>query len=193
LFSFVAQHIVNLVFESLSREIRSVGNFEKVSTLSMMMATTISLVLGFFVYMTFWEDTTSAMFQLYPSSAAVDTSRILLCMSMLLTYPFPFLTVRELIILAISLRTRDDGQLEQAGPLDLRTESYEAGWLLPVPGHGRQLVFKYHVALTVSLWSITLYLALAAASLGDVLNLVGCTTGTGTQEALPSMMMCVIS
>lgn len=191
----MAQHTVNLVFESLSKEIRDVGNFKKVSTLSMMMTTAISLVLGFFVYMTFWEDTTSSMFQLYPSSAAVDTSRILLCMSMLLTYPFPFLTVRELIILAISLRTRDDGQLEQSGPLDPlipRKESYEAGWLLP--GHnGRQLVFKYHVALTVSLWSVTLYLALAASSLGDVLNLVGCTTGTGTQEALPSMKMYVIS
>jgi amino acid permease len=190
----VAQHTVNLVFEALSREIRSVGNFKKVSTLSMMMATTMSLVLGFFVYMTFWEDTTSAMFQLYPSSAAVDTSRILLCMSMLLTYPFPFLTVRELIILAVSLRTLDNGQIEEAGsfdPLIPRKESYETGWLLP--GQERQLVFKYHVALTVSLWSATLYLALSASSLGDVLNLVGCTTGTGTQDALPSIKMHIIS
>ena len=188
----MAQHTANLVFESLSREIRSVGNFEKVSTLSIMMATTISLVLGFFVYMTFWEDTTSAMFQLYPSSAAVDTCRILLCMSMLLTYPFPFLTVRELIILAISLRTSKNGQLEEAGSLDplvQRKESYEAGWFLP--GRERQLVLKYHVALTVSLWSATLYLALAASSLGDVLNLVGCTTGTGKQEALLSMKIYV--
>lgn len=160
----------------------------------MMMTVTISLLLGFFVYMTFWEDTTSNLFQLYPSSIAVDTCRILLCVSMLLTYPFPFLTVREMIILAISLRTSDDGQLKQAGSLDPlvpKKESDQAGWLLP--GHGTQLVFKYHVALTVSLWSVTLYLALAASSLGDVLNLVGCTTGTGTQEPLPFMKMCFIS
>jgi hypothetical protein len=51
-------------------------------------------------------------------------------------------------------------------------------WLQP--GEERQLKRNHHIALTVLLWSITLFLALEASSLGDVLNLTGCACGTGT-------------
>jgi hypothetical protein len=100
---------------------------------------------------------------------------------MLLTYPFPFLTVRELIILLIF---EGDGDKSTTVTTDLtaplnRQQSPDQThpWLLP--GEERQLKRKHHVALTVSLWVVTLFLALKASSLGAVLNLTGCATGTG--------------
>ena len=181
-FTFVAQHAIHLVFQSLRPESRNMENFEKTTTLATILATTISFGMGIFVYMTFWEETSSAMFYLYPPSGAVDMCRILLCTSMLLTYPFPFLTVRELIVLLVfSKPTRSDDSNQSSTmeePL-FRKQFADAreSWLLP--GEERQLKRNYHITLTVMIWSLTMFLALEASSLGDVLNLTGCATGTG--------------
>lgn len=56
-----------------------------------------------------------------------------------------------------------------------------------LPGEDRQLKLKYHVLLTLLLWGVTVILALYAPSLGDVLNLVGCATGTIIAFILPAM------
>jgi amino acid permease len=180
-FTFVAQHAVHLVFQSLRPSCRNMENFEKASSLAAILSTLLSLTMGLFVYMTFWEATSSDMFNLYPSLRAVDICRLLLCLSMLLTYPFPFLTVRELIIL---LFCTSDGERAAPEPTDttepLIGNSFSDSrnsWLLP--GEERQLKRNYHVALTVLIWSSTLFLAIKASSLGAVLNLTGCATGTG--------------
>ena len=171
------------------------------------MAVIISLALGLFVYMTFWQNATSSMFELYPSGLrAVDTCRLLLCISMLLTYPFPFFTVRELIIMTIvdyytskmTISTTKDDDEEEVEPLQKdchiftpqleeinyrqeRTIMSKLSWLLlPGDAMNSQLILKYHVALTTTLFFTTLTLAIVARSLGDVLNLTGCATGTGT-------------
>ena len=59
-------------------------------------------------------------------------------------------------------------------------------WLLP--GDDRQLQLPGHIALTVKLWVIVTLLAIAAPSLGDVLNLVGCATGTVIAFLLPALL-----
>lgn len=62
-FTFVSQHVVNLVFGSLKPELRTVSNWKTVSSLALLAATTVSLLIGCFVYMTFWEATESDIFQ----------------------------------------------------------------------------------------------------------------------------------
>jgi len=62
----------------------------------------------------------------------------------------------------------------------------EPSFLL-LPGEDRQLRRPYHVVITLSLWGVTVLLAVFAPSLGDVLNLVGCATGTIIAFILPAL------
>jgi hypothetical protein len=134
--------------------------------------------MGFTVYVTFWEAADSNMFGLYPPSPAVDTARILLCIEIVLTYPPAFFSCRDLIIgfLPHGTRQHADGQVTEKDVL-LGQHVDTRWWLLP--GDERQLIRPFHAVLTIVLWATTVCLALAAPSLGDVLNLVGCATGTG--------------
>ena len=58
-------------------------------------------------------------------------------------------------------------------------------WLLPDDQH--QLKLVGHVGLTLKLWIVATSLAIAAPSLGHVLNLVGCATGTIIAFLLPAL------
>lgn len=191
-FAFAAQNVIHLVYQSLKRSQQK--NFSKTTTLGTILSTMISLSIGFFVYMTFWEATTSDIFYLYPNSRAVDMCRMLLCISMLLTYPFPFLTVRELLVLLYvggandlqGVHGGDRQSIDGTQPLVGNTFHDESdSWLLP--GSDRQLKQKYHIILTFLLWLFTLILALGASSLGTVLNLTGCATGTIISYILPAL------
>jgi hypothetical protein len=51
---------------------------------------------------TFWEKTDSNMFKLYQPSKSLDMARILLSIGTLLTYPLPFFSLRELLVMSIS-------------------------------------------------------------------------------------------
>jgi sodium-coupled neutral amino acid transporter 11 len=178
-FAFVTQHMCHIVYHSLRPEDRNLDGWKKVSTLSVALAALLSLLMGFTVYMTFWEAADSNMFGLYPPSPAVDTARILLCIEIILTYPPAFFSCRDLIISFLPQGTRQrahDQVTEKDGLLGRHLET--RWWLLP--GDERQLIRPLHVVLTTALWASTVCLALAAPSLGDVLNLVGCAAGTGT-------------
>ena len=99
-FTFVSQHTVHLAYESLDRSVRTVSNWKKVSLFSILISTTVSLSVGVFVYMSFWQDTESDIFQIYPPDLiSIDIARLLLCITMLLTFPLPFFTTREMIVL----------------------------------------------------------------------------------------------
>ena len=56
-----------------------------------------------------------------------------------------------------------------------------------MPGESNQLKLPYHVSLTVGLWKLVVSLAISAPSLGDVLDLVGCATGTLIAFVLPGL------
>ena len=101
MFTFVSQHTVNLTFESLQPGIRTVETWKKVSSWSITVASIISLTVGLVVYMTFWESTKSDLFEMYPPMRIVDLAKILLCLTMLLTFPLPFFSCRELIIVSL--------------------------------------------------------------------------------------------
>lgn len=224
-FTFVSQHTVHLTYESLDEKVRNVKSWKTVSLYSIMISTAVSLSVGLFVYMTFWEKTESDIFEMYPPMPAIDVAKLLLCVTMLLTFPLPFFTCREMIILVMncfaqnvatlhlhtpvspsesdddlrlelqkSLLTEEFGpdleDISNTEPIDTElptdaTEIVQRSWMKP--GEERQLTCPYHILLTVLLWGVTTALAIVAPSLGDVLDLVGCATGTVIAFVLPAL------
>ncbi len=225
-FTFVSQHTVHLVFGSLKPGLRTVPNWKIVSSWSLFSATVVSLSVGIFVYMTFWQDTKSDIFDIYPQGRIVDTAKLLLCVTMVLTFPLPFFTCRELLIITlvhplcgvergagslsssevigndlqeplIATSTTDDEASNESNTSDVASSATglsrrisgratSKNWLMP--GDDLQLRLVGHVALTIKLWVIVTGLAIAAPSLGDVLNLVGCATGTIIAFLLPALL-----
>jgi hypothetical protein len=66
---------------------------------------------------------------------------------------------------------------------DETQEEHLPSWLVA----DRQLKLPQHIVVTVTLWAITTTLAIVAPNLGDVLNLVGCATGTVIAFILPAL------
>ena len=180
----------------------------------------VSLAVGVFVYMTFWGSTQSDIFQIYPHIPLIDLAKLLLCIAMLVTFPLPFFTCRELLIVLWTTtwsatdpeeeereeeeedseheicETLNQLELEESSDIhDLEApllqqleEASRASYTRPAPcctrfllagqGNEKQLQLPFHVMLTLILWCLATLLAITAPSLGDVLDLVGCATGT---------------
>lgn len=115
---------------------------------------------------------------------------------MLLTFPLPFFTSREILILSF-LKSPDDnrfGSGDAEAPLialERNGEDSDTFWNLSsyvlLPGEGNQLRLPYHIACTVGLWMLVVTLAISAPSLGDVLDLVGCATGAMIAFVMPGL------
>lgn len=114
---------------------------------------------------------------------------------MLLTFPLPFFTSREILIIsflkdgAMGFRSAETNRplfvLERDADAADQLEAKESEFLLP--DQGNQLRLLYHVLLTVALWMLVVSLAITAPSLGDVLDLVGCASGTLIAFVLPGL------
>jgi amino acid permease len=202
-FSFVSQHTVHLSFESLKPELKTLDSWKSISSWSMGIASFVSLNVGIIVYMTFWDRTGSDLFLLYPALPIIDVAKLLLCITMVLTFPFPFFTCRDMIIVAAVYLVsgsengndlqHDERLMEEPLLLSSQDEPNEASetsspeqlpsWLLS----SRQLIASLHVFVSVLIWGITITLAFVAPNLGDVLNLVGCATGTVLAFILPAL------
>eukprot|EP00527_Entomoneis_sp_CCMP2396_P008303 CAMPEP_0198141794 /NCGR_PEP_ID=MMETSP1443-20131203/4727_1 /TAXON_ID=186043 /ORGANISM="Entomoneis sp., Strain CCMP2396" /LENGTH=647 /DNA_ID=CAMNT_0043804637 /DNA_START=317 /DNA_END=2260 /DNA_ORIENTATION=+ len=306
-FTFVSQHTVHLAFDSLKPSLRkttvssgnmdisiAMSNWKKVSFWSVTISATFSLTIGLGVYMSFGQDAKSDIFEIYPQIPLIDVAKLLLSITMVLTFPMPFFTCRELLVVNIFpyrktqqeqqeeneqqrmmmhsssslnnnnndhdhdgdddgnhnknnnasdkllaqgvvllsteynnsnlLMTMNDNDLEEPllqtnSPSDyncgqdnddnndrsnnnarqkdndeaatdadeepdlsrLQSTAAAAGaalnWCL-LPGDPKQLKLPIHVIITIKLWLIVVVLAISAPSLGDVLDLVGCATGT---------------
>jgi len=186
--TFMAHHTVHMVYHSLRPEHRNLQEWGKVSTLSILLSASITLSLGLFIYMTYWKDASSNIFQLYPPSVALDLARLSLCITMLCTFPMAFFSCRELIIIALPQPKHPEETEFERGTERLLPEvsKRDPRWWL-MPGEELQLIHSYHILLTVGLLGVTVILALAAPSLGDVLDLVGCVTGTTICFILPGL------
>jgi len=210
-FAFVSQHTVHLAFASLKPSLQTLRHWKRVSSYSLVISCAVSMAVGGFVYASFWQATKSDIFEIYPAIPVINIAKLLLCITMLLTFPLPFFTCRELLIITFfpaSVEPSDDieehiSSLEE--PL-LNEEEEEENDIVSfarslirgdnasvdalsrqalvvvnsclLPGNDRQLKLLYHVGLTIKLWVIVTGLAIAAPSLGDVLDLVGCAAGT---------------
>jgi amino acid permease len=101
-FTFVCQHTVNLAYESLPQSIQTPQTWRKVSTYSLVLATEASLAIGIFSYLTFGTQTPADVLIGYPSDLTLaNIARLLLCLTMILTFPLPFLTCREMMVLIL--------------------------------------------------------------------------------------------
>lgn len=101
-FTFVSHHNVHMAYDSIDPSVRSLESWKTVSSASIGIASIVSLSIGMFTYMTFWQHTLSDIFQVYPSCALIDAARILLSVTMVLSFPMPFFTCREMIIVALT-------------------------------------------------------------------------------------------
>lgn len=187
-FTFVAQHTINLTYNSLRDDVRNMTSWRVVSSISLTISTVLSLGASVFLYMTFWEKTTSDMFSLYPPLASIDVAKLLLCVMMMFTYPLPLFSCRELIV--VSIPTHKGAEVEHLaveGTISPSTveNGRKAWWLLP--NNDTQMILPFHVLITMTLWFVTTELAIRASSLGDVLNLVGCIAGTMIGYVLPAL------
>jgi amino acid permease len=184
--------------------VKSLENWKMVSTVAISIATVVSLTVGVTVYCTFWQHAGSDLFEMYPPLRSIDFCKMLLCLTMLLTFPLPFFTCRELIIVSLTQIGRsecetalddelhvslqepflNDGHAEE-GALERSNEGISSRIL--VEDQEKQLLLPYHLGVTILLWSITTLLAILAPSLGDVLDLVGCAAGTMIAFVLPGL------
>jgi amino acid permease len=228
IFTFVSQHTVHLAFDSLKPELRTIDNFKKISSASISICAILSLSVGGLVYASFWQATKSDIFEIYPNLPVLDLAKLLLCITMLLTFPLPFFACRELIIItffpAHNSETPSVEDFTSALQEPLLEEGMEGGdddvqaftndgasfgdhleSLMDVsvalsahalnlmnscllPGEDRQLKLFYHMSLTIKLWFVVTGLAIAAPNLGDILNLVGCTSGTVIAFIFPACL-----
>ena len=101
-FTFIPHHTIDLTFDSLQPKYRNSKGWNVVSSFSLLIAVVISLTLGIFVYITFWEQTKSDVFSIYPPSVAVNAAKLFLCGNMLLTFALPFIACREMMITLMS-------------------------------------------------------------------------------------------
>lgn len=251
IFTFVCHHTVHLAFTSLRPDIRDLMHWKKVSLHSMASSCTISLTIGVFVYASFWERTESDVFEIYPNSTVLDMAKMLLCITMMLTFPLPFFSCRELLIAFCfsqgetigivdsttpvsdleapllprndalenddhSRREQEDEDGEVASPeegdreahgdtslassadgllrqesslslLDMSAISARARDTFLLEDDPKQLKLPYHLLVTGKLWIVATGLAIAAPNLGDVLDLVGCVSGTLIAFILPAL------
>jgi amino acid permease len=211
---FLQQHMVHMAYASLKPELRTLDNWKKVSSLSLSMASAVSLSVGLFAYMTFWQAQGSDIFEMYPNLSVISFARLLLCGTMLLTFPLPFFTCRELLILLSTEPCTGDNvaRIGAASPADalddencdLEVPLLSSSTIVDTTGTGlaesllpplprwliakNQLRTAYHVMVTFALWLATTCLAIVAPNLGDILAIVGCATGSAIAFVLPSLL-----
>lgn len=134
------------------------------------------------------------MFKCYPDVLATDLAKLLLSSTMLLTFPLPFFTCREILIIAFTkylVKNNSDALDEPLITLERQStngddeDDGESGILLP--GQGNQLRLPYHILWTLGLWMLVVSLAIAVPNLKDVLDLVGCASGTLIAFVLPGL------
>lgn len=204
-FTFTSGHMIHLVFFSL--KLQTLTEWKKISFLSIILSMALVLLIGLFPYMTFWEETNTDLFLLYPPTILVDGARLLLSLAMVLTYPMPFFSCRELLVEGLptplwwssttaAATTPTTGASdpivadERAELIRAADGRSEKGGCDTIPGrdnHGDSNEADSHVVMTVTLWAITVILALIAPSVNDVMDLVGCVAGTMISFILPGL------
>jgi len=197
-FAFVSQHTAHLTFSSIRPIDRTLPNFARVTSWSIGIATTLTLLVGSAVYVSFWKKAETDMFNCYPDIVATDLAKLFLSLTMLLTFPLPFFTSREILIVSFlkgGAASKVGVDVDAVEPL-IRLESADGEnnistvvepFDLLLPGEGNQLRLPYHISGTVGLWMLVVALAISAPSLGDVLDLVGCASGTLIAFVMPGL------
>ena len=182
IYGFVAQHTVNIVFRSLKTSNRNSRGWAGVSSISVTLAFIIFLSLGIFSYMTYWDATSSDLLHQYPDVPLVHLSQLCLSLAILFTYPMNLFSVRELVVAGLFSPSKEDN-IEQ--PKEF--ENLLNRKTLQDDENPIELSWTTHALLTLVLWFLSLVLAISPLSLGDVLNLIGCISGSLIAFILPAL------
>ena len=94
-FAFIPHHTIDVTYDTLRNP--SLQRWKIVSFWSLFSSLVISLLLGIFVYMTFWEETKSDFLNSYSPSLPIEAAKLFLCGNMILTFVLPFIACREMI------------------------------------------------------------------------------------------------
>ena len=124
-FAFVSQHTSHGVYRSLKD--RSLSKWKTVSSVSMIIAYTTTVLVASISYFTFWDQTSSDLFTIYPQGKVVDAAKILLSVTMLLTFPMPFFTCRELFLVYWDMLGEEGGEYVEVGGTEDNEEPLLAG------------------------------------------------------------------
>ena len=184
-FTFEATYAVHLAFNSLRPSIRDLRHWNQVASMSLLLSGVLSLSIGFTAYITFWADSSSNLFLLYPPVLSVNVARVLLATMMILTYPIPVLVCRELLVVMLPQPVSVDAKTTTTTTaLDEGSACANKFWWLLGE---KQFIGWLHVVTTLGLWSSSTALAILAPSLSAVLNLTGWASGTPLVFILPAL------
>ena len=198
---------------SLRPQHRNMRDWRKVTSISITLSYVVFLGLALFAYMTYWDDTTADLFLQYPVDVPiVSLARVFLSVSMLFTYPMPMFALREIVALCLFSSWKESqtdcvsagASLRRSGGCNSVDQSEEVE-VVPAtkePQSGdpdkedetrvsvksiENTTWLQHVLLTVVLWLMSMAPALTGASLGQVLNLIGCVCGSLIGFILPGI------
>ena len=174
-FFFVAHNCAHISYDTLREDIRDIKHWKQVTTIEVLLCIFLCICMGFSVYMTFWDNTTSIMLQLYPVTRAVNFVKVLVCIFSVFTIPMNFFAAREMVIMCFpSLPPIMD---------EFGNKRRAEWWLMG----DRQMIGPLHFGISLVKWFIITLLAILAPSLNDVLNVGGCICGTMIGFILPSL------
>ncbi|KAL7566861.1 hypothetical protein ACA910_021355 [Epithemia clementina (nom. ined.)] len=209
--SFATAHNIHILFRSLQPQHCNMRDWRRITTMSMTFSYFLFLGLALFAYMTYWDQTSSDLFLQYPQNIpVVSVARVLLSISMLFTYPMAMFALREIVTLCLDAmvkRPKKRRSIKGAGDCSVPTsamaplEGEEQDSLIITVANAPETLDRkgaadpattstsllQHVVVTVTLWAASMILAMNGASLGQVLNLIGCASGTLISFILPAI------
>ena len=196
--SFEAAQNIFTFYHSLQTHNRNLRDWGTVTSRSIGVSYLVFVALAVLAYLTYGTDTASDLLLQYPSNLPiVSIARIVLSLAMPLTYPMPMFAVRETLALllfksnqetAASPKMQQDKQQDDYDHPHKDEESHVSSTLYTrETTTSTSTTWLQHVSLTIVLFVVSIALALSGASLGQVLNLIGCVSGTMISFVLPAL------
>lgn len=199
-FAFVCHHQTFLALGSLQNP--TIRRFTVTINMAITGSLILSLLLGIFGYITFWETTKGDIFINYESFASVrsngimNTARLFVALNMLITYPSEMMVARNTIEGLIERRRRHLrwialqapvhdvqllAQLRQQEIADAALSADAWTW-----GKRPTRAVLEHVGITILLYGASLIIACTVKDLSKVLNFTGSITAVSLAFVLPA-------
>lgn len=199
-FAFVCHHQTFLAMGSLRNP--TARRFAVTVNLAITGSFMVSILMGVFGYMTFWDKTKGDIFLNYEafesvrSSGVMNTARLFVALNMLITYPSEMMVARNTLEALLERRRKHRrwlalkapvhdvvllAQLRQQEELDALASA--DAWRC---GQPPTRALAEHVGLTLGLYLLTLVIALTVKDLSRVLNITGSFTAVFLAFVLPA-------
>jgi len=155
-FAFVCQHSTFIVYKSLTKP--TAPRWNKVVNISLGTALILCLTMGVSGYLSFLDETEADILKNFPKSAASDTGRFLLAVTMFFTFPMEHFVARQCLYTLTFKKNPDD------------------------------MSDKERYFLTAGIWGSALIISLLTEELGLILELSGTIMGSSLAYILPGII-----